>query len=181
MFACNGILFNHESPVRGETFVTRKITRGISKIALGLEKKIYLGNLNAKRDWGHAKDYVRMMWMILQHDKPEDWVISTGKTTSVRDFISISFKCIDVEIEFKGHGVNEKGYVVTSTNPKYKLLKGQEVIAIDNNYFRPTEVDLLVGDSSKALSKLGWEPKYNLEDLIKEMMISDLKLLNNKN
>tara|TARA_Y100000748_G_scaffold298902_1_gene294902 strand:- start:89 stop:1168 length:1080 start_codon:yes stop_codon:yes gene_type:complete len=177
MFACNGILFNHESPIRGETFVTRKITRGVSKIALGLEKKIYLGNLDAKRDWGHAKDYVRMMWMILQYDNPEDWVISSGKTTSVRDFVSMSFKCIGVEIEFKGHGINEKGYVVSSSNTKYKLLKGQEVIAIDKNYFRPTEVDLLVGDSSKALKKLGWKPRFNLKNLIEEMMSSDLKLM----
>ncbi|MAU58915.1 MAG: GDP-mannose 4,6-dehydratase [Flavobacteriaceae bacterium] len=177
MFTCNGILFNHESPIRGETFVTRKITRGISKIALGLQNKIYLGNLDAKRDWGHAKDYVRMMWMILQHHKPEDWVIATGKTTSVRDFVIMSFKCINVEIEFKGSGINEKGYVLSSNNSKYKIIEGQEVVAIDKNYFRPTEVDILVGDASKANKKLGWKPKYELEDLIKEMMFSDLKLI----
>ena len=143
---------------------------------MGLEKIIYLGNLDAKRDWGHAKDYVRMMWMILQHDKPEDWVIATGKTVSVRDFVIMSFKCIDVEIEFKGSGINEKGYVVSSTNSKYKLSIGRQVVAIDKNYFRPTEVDMLVGDASKANKKLGWKPMYNIENLVEEMMSSDLKL-----
>jgi len=176
IFACNGILFNHESPTRGETFVTRKITRGISKIALGLQKKIYLGNLEAKRDWGHAKDYVRVMWMILQHDKPEDWVIATGKTTSVRDFVVMSFKYIGVEIEFKGTGISEKGYVASSNNSEYKLKKGEIVVEIDKNYFRPTEVDLLVGDASKANQKLGWKPKYDLQNLVNDMMSSDLNL-----
>ena len=176
IFACNGILFNHESPIRGETFVTRKITRGISKIALGLQKKIYLGNLEAKRDWGHAKDYVRVMWMILQHDKPEDWVIATGKTTSVRDFVVMSFKFIGVEIQFKGTGISEKGHVVSSNNSEYKLEKGEIVVEIDKNYFRPTEVDLLVGDASKANQKLGWKPKYDLQNLVNDMMSSDLNL-----
>ena len=174
MFACNGILFNHESPVRGETFVTRKITRAVSKIALGQQDKFYIGNLDAKRDWGHAKDYVRMMWMILQADEPEDWVIATGTTTSVRDFIKMSFKHIGVEIEFKGKGVNEKGLIKGCNNPEYKLEIGKEVVQVDSKYFRPTEVNLLIGDASKAKSKLGWIPEYSLEDLVAEMMSSDL-------
>ncbi|AYN67418.1 GDP-mannose 4,6-dehydratase [Euzebyella marina] len=177
MFACNGILFNHESPIRGETFVTRKITRAASKIALGLQDKVYLGNLDAKRDWGHAKDYVRMMWMILQADEPEDWVIATGKTTTVRDFVRMSFGEAGIELEFKGEGVNEKGYVVSCNDPKYQLEKGTEVVAVDPRYFRPTEVDLLIGDPSKANNKLGWVPKYQLQDLVKDMMQSDLKLM----
>jgi GDPmannose 4,6-dehydratase len=177
MFACNGILFNHESPVRGETFVTRKITRAASKIALGLQDKLYLGNLDAKRDWGHAKDYVRMMWMILQADKPEDWVIATGKTTTVRDFVKMSFAFAGIELEFKGEGKDEKGIVVSCSNKKYQVKIGKEVIAVDSKYFRPTEVDLLIGDPTKANTKLGWIPKYNLEQLINEMMESDLKLM----
>ena len=177
IFACNGILFNHESPLRGETFVTRKITRGVSKIALGLQDKIYLGNLDAKRDWGHAKDYVRMMWMILQTKAPEDWVIATGKTTSVRDFIKMSFNYIGIVIEFKGKGKKEKGYIFSCSKKDYQLPIGKEVISIDSNYFRPTEVDLLVGDSSKALKKLGWKPENNLEDIVKDMMKFDLKLM----
>jgi len=177
MFACNGILFNHESPVRGETFVTRKITRAVSKIALGQQDKFYIGNLDAKRDWGHAKDYVRMMWMILQADEPEDWVIATGTTTSVRDFIKMSFKHIGVEIEFKGKGVNEKGLIKGCNNPEYKLEIGKEVVQVDSKYFRPTEVNLLIGDASKAKSKLGWIPEYSLEDLVAEMMSSDLILM----
>jgi len=177
MFACNGILFNHESPVRGETFVTRKITRAVSKIALGQQDKFYIGNLDAKRDWGHAKDYVRMMWMILQADEPEDWVIATGTTTSVRDFIKMSFKHIGVEIEFKGKGVNEKGLIKGYNNPEYKLEIGKEVVQVDSKYFRPTEVNLLIGDASKAKSKLGWIPEYSLEDLVAEMMSSDLILM----
>ncbi|MDA7693778.1 GDP-mannose 4,6-dehydratase [Flavobacteriaceae bacterium] len=177
IFACNGILFNHESPIRGETFVTRKITRAVSKIALGMQEKLYLGNLDAKRDWGHAKDYVRMMWMILQADSPEDWVIATGKTNTVRDFVKMSFKEVGVELEFKGKGKEESGVVVSCSNSKYKLPLGKEVVSIDSKYFRPTEVDLLLGDASKAFNKLGWKPEYNLEELIKEMMESDLKLM----
>ena len=177
MYACNGILFNHESPIRGETFVTRKITRAISKIALGLQNKFYLGNLDAKRDWGHAKDYVRMMWMLLQYETPEDWVIATGTTTSVRDFVSMAFAEIGVEIEFKGKGVNEKGFVKSSTNKNYPVEIGKEVLAVDPRYFRPTEVELLIGDATKAKEKLGWVPEYDLKDLIKDMMQSDLKLM----
>jgi GDPmannose 4,6-dehydratase len=177
IFACNGILFNHESPVRGETFVTRKITRAASKIALGLQDKLYLGNLDAKRDWGHAKDYVRMMWMILQADKAEDWVIATGKTTTVRDFVKMAFEYAGIELEFKGEGVDEKAYVVSCSNPKYQVEVGKEIVAVDPRYFRPTEVDLLNGDPTKANTKLGWVPEYNLEQLINEMMESDLKLM----
>lgn len=177
MFACNGILFNHESPRRGETFVTRKITRATARIALGLQEKIYLGNLNAKRDWGHAKDYVRMMWMILQAEKPEDWVIATGKTTTVRDFVKRAFKEVGIELEFEGVGVNEKAYILKCNNPKFNLELGKEVLSVDPNYFRPTEVDLLIGDPSKAKEKLGWVPEYNLEYLISDMMQSDIKLM----
>lgn len=177
MYACNGILFNHESPIRGETFVTRKITRATSRIALGLQDKLYLGNLDAKRDWGHAKDYVRMMWMILQADEAEDWVIATGKTTPVRDFVRMSFAEVGIELEFKGEGVDEKGYVKACTNPEFQIEIGKEVLAVDPKYFRPTEVDLLIGDPSKAQTKLGWECKYDLPALVKDMMQSDLKLM----
>jgi GDPmannose 4,6-dehydratase len=177
MFACNGILFNHESPIRGETFVTRKITRAASKIALGMQEKLFLGNLDAKRDWGHAKDYVRMMWMILQADKPEDWVIATGITTSVRDFVQMSFAYLGIELEFIGKGVDEIGIVKSCKNPKYQIDNGVEIIAVDKEYFRPTEVDILVGDSSKAREKLGWEIEYTLNDLVNDMMKSDLKLM----
>lgn len=177
IYACNGILFNHESPIRGETFVTRKITRATSKIALGLQDKMYLGNLDAKRDWGHAKDYVRMMWMILQADLPEDWVIATGITTSVRDFVKMSFAHIGVELDFKGENEDEKGYVKSCNNPSYQLEIGKEVVAVDPKYYRPTEVDLLIGDATKAKEKLGWIPKYNLENLVEDMMTSDLKLM----
>lgn len=177
MFACNGILFNHESPVRGETFVTRKITRAASKIALGLQDKLYLGNLDAKRDWGHAKDYVKMMWMILQADEPEDWVIATGQTTTVRDFVRMAFGYCGIELEFLGEGVNEKGYVKACNNPDYQLEIGREVVAVDPRYFRPTEVDLLLGDPTKAEQKLGWQREYNLQDLVDDMMKSDLKLV----
>ncbi len=177
IFACNGILFNHESPVRGETFVTRKITRAASKIAHGLQDKVYLGNLDAKRDWGHAKDYVRMMWMILQAEEAEDWVIATGKTTTVRDFVKMAFAYAGIELAFKGKGKEEKGIVVSCSNPKYQVEIGREVVAIDPRYFRPTEVDLLIGDPTKANTKLGWYPENNLEDLINEMMESDLKLM----
>ena len=177
MFACNGILFNHESPIRGETFVTRKITRATARIALGLQDKFYLGNLDAQRDWGHAKDYVRMMWMILQADVPEDWVIATGKTTPVREFVRLAFNEVGIELEFKGQGVNEKGFVKNCANPLYQLPLGKEVLNVDPKYFRPTEVDLLVGDASKANTKLGWKPQYNLEELVKDMMNGDIKLM----
>ena len=177
MYACNGILFNHESPIRGETFVTRKITRATSRIALGLQDKLYLGNLDAKRDWGHAKDYVRMMWMILQAEEAEDWVIATGTTTPVRDFVRMSFEEVGIELEFKGEGANEKGFVKACKNPKYQLEIGKEVLAVDPKYFRPTEVDLLIGDPTKAKTKLGWECKYDLADLVKDMMQSDLHLM----
>ncbi|NNM08996.1 MAG: GDP-mannose 4,6-dehydratase [Flavobacteriaceae bacterium] len=177
MFACNGILFNHESPVRGETFVTRKITRATARIALGLQDKFYIGNLDAKRDWGHAKDYVRMMWMILQADEPEDWVIATGVTTSVRDFIRMAFAEIGVTLRFEGKGVDEKAFIETCEDPRFQLEKGKEVVSIDSNYFRPTEVDLLVGDATKAGEKLGWKPEYTLSDLVKEMMLSDIKVM----
>lgn len=174
MFACNGILFNHESPVRGETFVTRKITRGVAKIALGMQDKLYLGNLDAQRDWGHAKDYVEAMWLILQQEKPEDYVIATGITTTVREFAQMAFEKIGVELTFEGNGVNEKGRVknVVSGSP---LNPGQEVIAIDPRYFRPTEVDLLVGNPTKAQTKLKWEPKYDLPTLVKEMVAADIE------
>ncbi len=177
MYACNGILFNHESPIRGETFVTRKITRATSRIALGLQDKVYLGNLDAKRDWGHAKDYVRMMWMILQADAPEDWVIATGKTTTVRDFVRMSFGEVGISLEFTGEGEAEKAIVTACENPKYQLEIGKEVVVVDPRYFRPTEVDLLIGDPTKANTKLGWTPEYDLEALVKDMMQSDLKLM----
>ena len=177
IFASNGILFNHESPIRGETFVTRKITRAISKMALGLQEKLYLGNLDSKRDWGHAKDYVRVMWMILQAEKADDWVIATGKTTTVRDFIKLAFKQIGVEVEFKGEGLEEVGIISKSFNDSYKFQLGQTVVCVDPKYFRPTEVDVLVGNSSKAKKELGWEPKITLEELVEDMMKSDLKLM----
>ena len=177
MFACNGILFNHESPRRGETFVTRKITRAVSKIALGLQHKFYLGNLDAKRDWGHAKDYVRMMWMILQADQPEDWVIATGVTTTIRDFVSMAFKEVGISLEFKGEGVDEKAYVKACNNKEFQLSIGKEVLSVDPSYFRPTEVDLLIGDPSKAKNKLGWVPEHDLASLVKDMMKSDIDLM----
>ncbi len=177
IFACNGILFNHESPIRGETFVTRKITRATARIGLGLQDKVYLGNLEAKRDWGHAKDYVKMMWMILQAETPEDWVIATGKTTAVREFVRMAFKHIGVTLEFRGEGVDEVGVVVAANDPQYKVKVGQEVVAVDKKYFRPTEVDLLIGDASKAYEKLGWKPEHSLEMLVDDMMQSDIKLM----
>ncbi|WP_396188032.1 GDP-mannose 4,6-dehydratase [Flavobacterium sp.] len=176
MFACNGILFNHESPLRGETFVTRKITRGIAQMALGLQETLFMGNIDAKRDWGHAKDYVEAMWLILQQEQPEDFVISTGVTTTVRDFILMAFKEVGVEIAFQGEGVNEKGIVKSTSNTEYEFKVGQIVIQIDPTYFRPTEVDLLIGDNTKAKTKLGWSPKYTLEMLVKEMMEADVDL-----
>ncbi len=177
IFACNGILFNHESPIRGETFVTRKITRATARIALGLQDKFYLGNLDAQRDWGHAKDYVRMMWMILQADEAEDWVIATGKTTPVREFVRKSFAEVGIELEFKGSGVNEKAYVVSCSDERFQLPEGKEVLSVDPKYFRPTEVDLLIGDPTKAREKLGWKTEYDLDDLIKDMVQSDVKLM----
>ena len=185
MFACNGILFNHESPVRGETFVTRKITRAVAKIVLGLQNKLYLGNLDAKRDWGHAKDYVRMMWMILQANEPEDWVIATGKTTSVRDFVKMAFNYVGIGLAFKGSGVDEVGFIVSINEERMEKLNlkpkdlrvGDELVAVDSRYFRPTEVDVLIGDPTKAKEKLGWEPQYSLNELINEMMENDLTLM----
>ncbi len=178
MFACNGILFNHESPVRGETFVTRKITRATAKIALGLQDVLYVGNLSAKRDWGHAKDYVKAMWLMMQQDKPEDFVIATGKTTSVRDMIKTAFREIGAEIEFTGKGKDEIGVVKSVKGEFSEQLKvGKTVIKVDPLYFRPTEVDLLIGDPTKANTKLGWHPEYSFDELIKEMVQSDLKLM----
>ncbi|GAL67501.1 GDP-mannose 4,6-dehydratase [Jejuia pallidilutea] len=177
LYACNGILFNHESPRRGETFVTRKITRAVAKIALGLQEKIFLGNLEAQRDWGHAKDYVRMMWMILQADKAEDWVIATGVTTTVREFVRMAFMEVGIELEFKGEGVEEKAYVKSCNNADFQIELGREVLSVDPTYFRPTEVDLLIGDPTKAKEKLGWVPEYDLEALVKDMMQSDIKLM----
>ena len=199
MFACNGILFNHESPRRGETFVTRKITRAVAKIALGLQEKFFLGNLEAKRDWGHAKDYVRMMWMILQAEKPEDWVIATGVTTTVRDFVRLAFGEVGIELEFKGEGVNEKGFIKSIDQEKYSKATGisniveenndqrpttnvqpalgKEILSVDPTYFRPTEVDLLIGDPTKAKEKLGWVPEHDLASLVKDMMQSDVSLM----
>jgi len=177
MFACNGILFNHESPRRGETFVTRKITRAVAKIALGLQDKLYLGNLEAKRDWGHAKDYVRMMWMILQAEQPEDWVIATGVTTTVRDFVKMAFHEVGIELDFVGEGIDEKAFVKACNNPEYQIKIGSEILSVDPSYFRPTEVDLLIGDPTKAKEKLGWIPEYDLEGLVKDMMESDIRLM----
>jgi GDPmannose 4,6-dehydratase len=176
MFAVNGILFNHESPLRGETFVTRKITRGVSQIALGQLDKIYLGNLDAKRDWGHAKDYVEAMWLILQQEKPEDFVIATGITTTVRDFIKMAFSEVGIEVAFSGEGVNEIAKIAKCTNPLYQVAVGTEVVAVDPRYFRPTEVELLIGDPTKAKEQLGWKLKYDLPALVKDMMESDVKL-----
>ena len=185
MYACNGILFNHESPIRGETFVTRKITRATSKIALGLQSCLYLGNLSAQRDWGHAKDYVEAMWLLLQQDKAEDYVIATGVTTTVRDFVRMSFAEVGVTLEFSGKDENERGVIIDVDKERQKelnldpeLLKiGQTVVKVDPKYFRPTEVDLLIGDPTKAQKQLGWKPKYDLAALVKDMMESDLHLV----
>jgi GDPmannose 4,6-dehydratase len=174
MFACNGILFNHESPRRGETFVTRKITMATAAIALGHQDCLYLGNLDAQRDWGHAKDYVEAMWRILQQEKPEDYVIAMGETTYVRDFVCMAFAELGIEIDFKGEGINEKGYVKACNNIDYQIEIGKKVIAVDPQYFRPTEVDLLIGDPTKSKTQLGWVPKYDLAGLVKEMVDSDL-------
>ncbi len=174
MFACNGILFNHESPFRGETFVTRKITRAVAKIALGMQDKLYIGNLDAKRDWGHAKDYVEAMWLMLQQEKPADYVVATGVTTTVRKFIEMAFSEVGISIEFNGKGVNEVGIVKNCSDPNYQLEKGTEVVNVDKNYFRPTEVDLLIGDATKAKTQLGWQPSHTLADLVQEMVASDI-------
>ncbi len=175
MFACNGILFNHESPLRGETFVTRKITRAVARIAMGLQDKLYLGNLSAKRDWGHAKDYVKAMWLILQQETPEDFVIATGVTTSVRDFVDKAFKHVGITVSFEGTGVDEVARVVECSNPDYYVEPGTVVVAVDSEYFRPTEVELLIGDPEKSKRKLGWEPSYDLDGLVDDMMEADLK------
>ena len=190
MHASNGILFNHESPVRGETFVTRKITRALSKIALGMQDTLFLGNLSSRRDWGHAKDYIEAMYLILQQDEPDDYVISTGITTTIRDFIKMAAAEIGLEITFKGEGVDEKGYLSQIDDSLFTEKIGatylaqlkarisrEAIIAIDPKYFRPTEVDLLIGDSTKARTKLGWAPKYTLQDLITEMMLYDVHLM----
>jgi GDPmannose 4,6-dehydratase len=176
MYACNGILFNHESPLRGETFVTRKITRAVARIALGLQDVLYLGNIDAKRDWGHAKDFVNAMWLILQQEQPEDYVIATGTTTTVRDFVKMSFAEVGIELEFEGEGVNETARIVQCNNKEYKLDKGQVVLKIDPRYYRPTEVELLIGDPAKAKQKLGWEMEYDLKGLVEDMVSSDLEL-----
>lgn len=181
MFACNGILFNHESPIRGETFVTRKITLAVSKIAMGLQDKLYLGNLDAKRDWGHARDYVKMMWMILQAQKADDWVIATGSSTSVREFVIMAFRYVGIELEFRGIGINEKGYIISCENSLYQLPIGKEVICVDKEYFRPTEVDFLLGDPSKAERELGWKRDFDLKELVADMMQNDLKIVQKQN
>lgn len=176
MYACNGILFNHESPLRGETFVTRKITRAVSKIALGMQSCLYLGNLDAKRDWGHAKDYVEAMYLILQQEEPEDFVIATGITTTVRDFVRMAFTEVGIALEFQGEGAEEKGFVVSCSNPDYQIPAGTQVVSVDPRYFRPTEVELLIGDPTKSMTKLGWKPKYDLPMLVKDMMRADTEL-----
>jgi GDPmannose 4,6-dehydratase len=179
MYACNGILFNHESPLRGETFVTRKITRAVAAIATGHQDCLYMGNLDAQRDWGHAKDYVEAMWRILQQDTPEDFVIATGVTTTVREFITMAFAEVGIALKFEGEGVKEKGYVASCGHPAYQLEIGKQVVSIDPAYFRPTEVELLIGDATKARTKLGWEPKYNLNMLVREMVEADLRKVDN--
>lgn len=173
MFACNGILFNHESPNRGETFVTRKITRAVAKIALGFQETLYLGNMNSKRDWGHAKDYVEGMWLILQQEKPEDFVLATGITTEIRDFVRMAFAEVGIELGFRGEAENEEGFVVAN-NGNYEVEIGKVVVKVDPRYYRPTEVDLLIGDPTKANTKLGWKPKYTLAEMVKEMVASDI-------
>ena len=185
MYACNGILFNHESPIRGETFVTRKITRAAARIALNLQERLYLGNLNSKRDWGHAKDYIEAMYLILQQDKPEDFVIATGQTTEIREFVKMAFAHVGVILAFKGSGVDEVGFVdeidkqkfETQTGKACHLTMGQELVFVDPKYFRPTEVDLLIGDPTKSKEKLGWKPKYDLPALVEDMMSSDIRLM----
>ncbi|MGB0523128.1 MAG: GDP-mannose 4,6-dehydratase [Flammeovirgaceae bacterium] len=176
MYACNGILFNHESPLRGETFVTRKITRAAARIVLGMQEKMYLGNLNAKRDWGHAKDYVEAMWRILQQEQAEDYVIATGVTTTIREFVKMTFAELGISIRFEGEGQQERGIIEKVTNTSFKVKEGQCIVEVDPKYFRPTEVELLIGDATKAKEKLGWEPKYDLPALVKDMIQADLEL-----
>jgi GDPmannose 4,6-dehydratase len=180
LFAVNGILFNHESPNRGETFVTRKITRSVAQIALGLCEKLFMGNIDAKRDWGHAKDYVEAMWLMLQAETPEDFVIATGETRTVREFLIVAFAEAGITIEFRGQGLDEKGFVTACLHNEYEIEIGQEVICIDPVYFRPTEVELLIGDPTKANTKLGWKPKYSFDALVKEMVHADLELFRNQ-
>lgn len=177
IFASNGILFNHESPIRGETFVTRKITMAVSKIALGMQDKLFLGNLSAKRDWGHAKDYVKAMYLILQQDKADDFVIATGITTEVREFVRMAFDYVGIDLKFEGEGINEKAFIKACRNPEFQLEIGKEVLSVDPAYFRPTEVELLIGDPSKAKKVLGWEPEYDLNSLVNDMMDGDIKLM----
>jgi GDPmannose 4,6-dehydratase len=180
MYACNGILFNHESPLRGETFVTRKITRAVSQIALGQEECLFLGNLDAKRDWGHAKDYIEAMWLILQQDVAEDYVIATGITTTVRDFVKMAFAEVGITLEFRGSEDKEEGFVINCSNPNFQLPVGKKVLAVDSKYYRPTEVELLIGDPTKSQTKLGWKPKYDLPALVKEMVAADLDYFQNQ-
>ncbi|MFD1952736.1 GDP-mannose 4,6-dehydratase [Paenibacillus thailandensis] len=175
LYACNGILFNHESPLRGETFVTRKITRAVSRIALGLQQTLELGNLSAKRDWGHARDYVDAMWRILQQSEPKDYVIASGQTTAVREFVRLAFSEVGIELAFEGEGLDEYGYVVSCRNPEYVLPAGYKAVAVNPKYYRPSEVDLLLGDPAKANSELGWKPSCSLQELVKEMVAEDLK------
>jgi GDPmannose 4,6-dehydratase len=177
MYACNGILFNHESPLRGETFVTRKITRGVARITLGLQQKIFLGNLDARRDWGHAKDYVEAMWLMLQQTQPRDYVIATGVTTTVREFVRLAFEELGVELRFGGEGASEVGYVAACRHPDYQLPEGQVVVAVDPAYFRPTEVELLIGDPSRAHAELGWTPRHDLASLVSDMVQADVRLV----
>lgn len=176
MFACNGILFNHESPLRGETFVTRKITRAASRICLGMQETLYLGNLDAQRDWGHAKDYVEAMWLMLQQDTPDDYVIATGVTTTVRDFVKMAFEYLGISLTFSGEGVQEVGTIASCANPAYKVPIGKEVVRVDPEYHRPTEVDLLIGDATKCKEVLNWTPKHTLQELVNDMMEADMKL-----
>ncbi len=180
MYACNGILFNHESPLRGETFVTRKITRAVAQIALGQDECLYLGNMDAKRDWGHAKDYVEAMWRILQQDEPEDYVIATGVTTTVRDFVSMAFAELGISLEFSGEAENEVGKIKSCSLPAFQIPIGKQVVAVDPKYYRPTEVELLIGDPTKAMTKLGWVPQYDLPALVKDMVQADLHLFQNQ-
>ncbi len=175
MYACNGILFNHESPLRGETFLTRKVTRSAARIALGLDTCLYVGNLNAQRDWGHAKDYIEGMYLMLQQEKPEDFVLATGITTTIREFVKMAFAELGIELSFKGKAHAEEGIVIKKTG-SFNVNEGQVVVKVDSKYYRPTEVDLLIGDASKAKAKLGWEPKYDLASLVKEMVASDIEL-----
>jgi GDPmannose 4,6-dehydratase len=181
MYACNGILFNHESPLRGETFVTRKITRAVAAIALGKQDKLFLGNLDARRDWGHAKDYVDAMWRILQQPEPEDFVISTGITTTVREFVALAFAEVGIALRFEGHGAAEVAYVESCSSPEFVVPVGKQVVCVDANYFRPTEVELLIGDATKANTKLGWKPTYDLAGLVKEMVAGDVEIFRQKN